>query len=200
MRALKRCAAFGAALGLALGLHAAAAFGLAAVMGSPPDADLRASVRPAMELRWITVVPAAPAAAESPTPPAAGLPADTLAAAAATAPAAPAALSAARGPEFLGSDAVDEPARPASTWALDAEGLASLGITRIVFDTWVDANAQVAGLRVVAMEPASTASLAPLVEARLATTPMVAARKGGQPVAHQQRIDLGWQPAAGRPG
>ncbi len=200
MLALKRCAAFGAALGVALGLHAAAAFGLAAVMSSPPGADARASQRPAMELRWITAASSAPETTDPPTPLPAEAPAALPATAATSAAVPQAGVPAQRGPEFLGSDAVDEPARPASTWALDAEGLAALGITRIVFDTWVDANAQVAGLRVVAMEPASTASLAPLVEARLATTPMVAARRGGQPVAHQQRIDLGWQPAAGRPG
>jgi hypothetical protein len=197
MPALKRCAAFAATLGVALGLHAALAFGLDAVMSSPPDADVRANARPAMEVRWITATSPSPENTATPTLPAAEEHAATLAAA--TAPVAEVALPAQRGPEFLGSDAVDQPSRPASAWALDADGLASLGITRIVFDTWVDAQAQMAGLRVVAMEPASAASLAPLVEARLATTPMVAARKGGQPVAHQQRIDLGWQPA-GRPG
>jgi hypothetical protein len=200
MLALKRCAAFGATLGVALGLHAAAALGLAAVMSSGSDPDVRASTRPAMEVRWITATSTSPETAGSPAPLRDDAPAPALAAAATAAAALQAAMPAQRGPEFLGSDAVDEPSRPASTWALDADGLASLGITRIVFDTWVDAQAQVAALRVVAMQPAAAASLVPLVEARLATTPMVAARKGGQPVAHQQRIDLGWQPATGRPG
>jgi hypothetical protein len=200
MLALRRCAAFGATLGLALGLHAAVALGLAAVMSSGSDTDLRASTRPAMEVRWITATTTSPEATPSPAPPPVDAHAPTPAAAAAPAAAVQATQPAQRGPEFLGSDAVDEPSRPASAWALDADGLASLGITRIVFDTWVAAQAQVADLRVVAMEPASAASLVPLVEARLATTPMVAARKGGRPVAHQQRIDLGWQPATGRPG
>lgn len=198
MLALKRSTAFAATLGVALGLHAAVAVGLAAVMSSASDTDLRSNARPAMEVRWIVASPPAAEAGASPTPAPVDAAAPPLAVTAAAGP--PAEATAQRGPEFLGSHAVDEPSRPATTWALDAEGLASLGITRIVFDTWVDARAQVTALRVVAMEPPATASLMPLVEARLAATPMVAARKGGQPVAHQQRIDLGWQPVAGRPG
>jgi len=50
------------------------------------------------------------------------------------------------------------------------------------------------------MEPASAASLVPLVEARLAAMPMVAARKGGQPVAHRQRIEMAGQRYPGPPG
>ena len=50
------------------------------------------------------------------------------------------------------------------------------------------------------MEPASAASLVPLVEARLATTPMAAARKGGQPVAHRQGIEMAGQRYPGPPG
>ena len=50
------------------------------------------------------------------------------------------------------------------------------------------------------MEPAPAASLVPLVEARLAASPMVAARKGGQPVVHRQRIEMAWQRYPGPPG
>lgn len=198
MLALNRRAAFGTTVSLALGLHAVAALALAAVMNSTPVADSRASARPAMEVRWITLaarspeVPAAPTMSE----PAVAM----LEATAAAAPSMQTSVAPHRGPEFLGSGEVDEPARPAAAWAIDAEDLAALGITRIVFDTWIDADASVVRLRVIDMEPASTASLVPLVEARLAATPMVAARKGGIPVAHQQRIDLAWQRVAGRPG
>jgi hypothetical protein len=197
MLALRRRAAFGTTVGVTLGLHGAAALGLAALMGSPPAADFRTGSRPAMEVRWVTALPERVAAAAAlPAPGGAitpGLPAPAAAGPADT-PAAP------RPPEFLGSDQVDEPARPAQAWALDAEGLATLGIQRIVFDTWVDAQASIAGLRVVELQPASAASLLPLVEARLAGTPMIAARKAGQPVAHQQRIELSLHLPAGQPG
>jgi hypothetical protein len=197
MLALKRRAAFGTTIGVTLGLHGAAALGLAALMGSPPAPDFRTGSRPAMEVRWVTALPERVAAAAAlPAPGGAitlGLPAPA-AAEPADATAAP------RPPEFLGSDQVDEPSRPVGAWTLDAEGLAALGIERIVFDTWVDADAVIAELRVVELQPAEAASLLPLVEARLAGTPMRAARKAGQPVAHQQRIELSLQPAAARPG
>jgi hypothetical protein len=199
MLEVKRSAAFGGTVGLALGLHAAAAVGLAAVMSSAPPPDVQASARPALEVHWVNVVDPQPMVGASVALPAAQAQSCTpVAGAEQPTPAAPAGL---RGPEFLTTGEVDQPARPAQAWAIDAEGLAALGITRIVFDTWVDAQAAVAALRVVAMEPASTASLLPLVEARLAGTAMLAARKDGKPVAHQQRIDLAWQrAAAGRPG
>lgn len=198
MLALSRRAAFGTTVSVALGAHAVVAVGLAAVMASPPVVDSTASARPAMDVRWITLAAPSPgvAAATTTSEP----PGSMLDASAALAPAMQSSVQAQRGPEFLGSDMIDEPARPAVAWAIDADDLAALGITRIVFDTWVDADASVAKLRVIDMEPASTVSLMPLVEARLAATPMVAARKGGQPVAHHQRIDLVWQRVVGRPG
>lgn len=198
MLALSRRAAFGTTVSMALGLHAVAALGLNAAMTSPRVSDSLASARPAIEVRWITL-----AAASSGVPAAPSMPEPSVPMPATTAAAVPAMQTSAapdRGPVFLGSGEVDEPARPAAAWAIDADDLAALGIKRIVFDTWIDADASVVMLRVIDMEPSSTASLSSLVEGRLAATPMVAARKGGQPVAHQQRIDLTWQQVVGRPG
>jgi len=198
MLALSRRAAFGTTVSVAMGLHAVAALGLAAAMTSPKVSDSVASAKPVMEVRWITLAAPSSGIPTAPSTPEPSVP--MRAATAATVPATQTSAAPDRGPVFLGSGEVDEPARPAAAWAIDADDLAALGIQRIVFDTWIDADASVFRLRVIDMEPSSTASLASLVEARLAATPMVAARKGGQPVAHQQRIDLTWQQAVGRPG
>ena len=198
MLALSRSAAGLAALAVAAALHAAVGWGVAASLATPVAADTRLSTQPAMAVRKIVVAganPVRPAAVlatpasrhATGTPSGMGLPL-----------ASPAVAQ--REPVFLASDDVDEPARPALAWAMDAEALMSLGITRIVFDTWVDATASLVSLRVVAIEPASMAGLTPLIEARLADTVMVAARKSGQPVAQQQRIDLGWERSPARPG
>jgi hypothetical protein len=192
--ALKRRAGWLAALGFAAALHAVAGLGVVASLATAPAAA--PPPRPALELRWIAT-PASPAqtiteptAITSPAgPPASFAP-----------PAANSPADAPRGPEFLASGEVDEPARPLDTWTLDAEALLALGITRIVFDVWVDEHAALVGLRVVRMEPATSADLAPLVEARLAGTPMAAARMGGRPVAHRQRIDLAWERTPGPSG
>ena len=196
MLALKRRAAWLAALGLAAALHAAAGLGLAVKPAAAPPPP-----RPAMALRWVAAPAplAAPAAAESAT--------NTEPAGASalfTSPPTGSLVEASRGPEFLASDEVDEPARPLHAWTLDAEALSSLGITRIVFDVWVDEHSALVALRVVHLEPAASADLAPLVEARLADTLMTAALVGGRPVTHRQRIELAWEqassPAAASPG
>jgi hypothetical protein len=192
--ALTRRAARLAALGFAAALHGVAGLGVVASLATAPAAA--PPPRPVLEVRWIAT-PASPAQAitepraiTSPAGPPASFappPADSLA-------------EAPRGPEFLASDEVDEPARPLDAWTLDAEALSALGITRIVFDVWVDKHAALVGLRVVRMEPAASAGLAPLVEARLAGTPMAAALMDGRPVAHRQRIDLAWERTPATPG
>jgi hypothetical protein len=149
-----------------------------------------------MAVRWVAAPAplAAPAAAESATnTDPAGAPALFAS------PTNASLVKASRGPEFLASDEVDEPARPLHAWALDAEALSSLGITRIVFDVWVDEHSALVALRVVRLEPAASAGLTPLVEARLADTLMTAALIGGRPVTHRQRIELAWEQASTPP-
>ncbi len=186
-----------AACGVALGLHLAMGLSLWPLFATSP----RHTPPPVLAVRLLAApAPAALVAAAEPHPaPDTG---DAAAAAhpMAHAPDRPASDVRLAAPDFLASDEVDAPARPATAWTLDAEGLAALGITRIVFDTWVDATATLVNLRVVSMEPASTETLAPMVEARLAATAMVAAHKQGQPVAHVQRVDLGWERVKGPAG
>ena len=93
--------------------------------------------------------------------------------------------------EFHRSSEVDEAAHPVAGWSLDGEDLAALGVQRIEFEAWVDEQARIAAIQVRVVEPSSLASLAPLIEARLRQTPMVAARKAGKPVPHRQTIELG---------
>jgi hypothetical protein len=176
-----------AAMALVAVLHGAVVWGLSAIPTTVPITPV--APQSAMLVRVVHAAAMAPEAA-SKTPPAPM--ADTPPAAFEMKAAAPPTVDP-RAPEFLSTDEVDEPARPLTAWALDAEALSSLGVARIEFDTWVDAQATLVALRVVSVEPASAEGLAPLLGARLESTAMVAARKDGQSVAHQQRIDLGWE-------
>ncbi len=106
----------------------------------------------------------------------------------------------ARSPTFLRTADVDQPARPVDNWALDADMLAGFGIDRLVFHAWIDAQGQWADVQVTEIEPAEQRRLAPLIEWRLRQTPILPAVRNGQPVAHQQRIELELAPPVPAPG
>jgi hypothetical protein len=175
------------AAGCVAGLHAAAGWSLAVALQGPHAAA--AAARPA-RLQWVALPPLPTAPAVAPSQPAheAG---DTGAATAQTPlPAQHTLPDSAAAQPFLRTPEVDEPARPLPDWVLDGDALAALGIERVVFHAWVDAQGQWAQLQVTEIEPAEQRDLAPLIEARLRQTPMAPALRHGQPVAHQQRIEL----------
>jgi hypothetical protein len=102
-------------------------------------------------------------------------------------------------PEILLAPEVDESARPQTEWRLEAEDLEALGIQRLEFEVWVDAQAQITAVRVTHIEPPSAASLGPLLERRLQATPMHPALRDGKPVGQRLFVELGLSdPASAR--
>ncbi len=97
-------------------------------------------------------------------------------------------------PQVLTVEQVDESARPQSDWTLAGDDLAALGLVRIEFEAWVTELGTLDAVRVLRVEPAAAASLAPLLERRLLQTAMLPARKNGTAVAQRLVVELGLSP------